>query len=69
MLGPASLLVTTITKAEHLVAVVVLGAAPDTATIFPEHPHEEGRVAIVLEAEGTPPAQPARTGERLPAAG
>ena len=50
----ALILVAIITKAEHLLTVVRLGAAPDAATIFPKHPHIEGRSAIVLEVEGTP---------------
>ena len=65
----AFLLVTTVIKAEHIVAVVVLRAAPDAATIFPKYPHEKGRFAVVLEVEGAPPAQPARAGECLPASG
>ena len=66
---PAFALVTAVAEAEHLTTVVVLRAAPDAATIFPEHPHIEGRIAIVLEVEGAPPAQAARAGKRLPAAG
>ena len=65
----ALILVTTVTKAEHLLIVVRLGAAPGAATIFPKHPHIEGRSTIVPEVEGAPPAQAARAGERLPAAG
>ena len=38
-------------------------------TIFPKHPHEKGRSTIVLEVEGAPPAQAARAGKCLPAAG
>ena len=64
--GFTLLLTTTIAKAEHLLAVVHLGAAPGAATIFPKHPHIEGRITIVLELEG---AQAARAGERLPTAG
>ena len=62
-------LVTTVTKAEQLAAVVVLGAAPDAPTVFPEHPHVEVRIAVVFEVEGASPAQAARAGKRLPAAG
>ena len=64
----ALILVATITKAEHLLTVVRLGAAPGAATIFPKHPHIEGRSTIILEVEGAPPAQAARAGECLPAA-
>ena len=67
--GPAVTLVAAVAKAEHLIAVVVLGAAPDAPTIFSEHPHIEGRVVVVFEVEGAPPAQAARAGKRLPAAG
>ena len=67
--GFVLLLVPTIAKAEHLLAVVHLGAASGTATVLPEHPHEEGRVSVELKVEGAPPAQAARTGERLPTAG
>ena len=66
---PAFTLVATVADTKHLTAVVVLRAAPDAAAIFPEHPHIEGRVAIVLEVEGSPPAQATRAGKRLPAAG
>ena len=52
-----------------MAAFVVFGAAPSTATVFPEHPHVEGVVAIELEVQGASPAQAARTGKRLPAAG
>ena len=62
-------LVTTVAKAKHLAAVVVLRAASDAATIFPEYPHVEGRVAVVLEVEGAPLAQAACVGKRLPAVG
>ena len=71
MVGPkgrfALVLITTIAKAEHLLAVVDLGAAPGAATIFPKHPHVEGRITVVLEMEGAPPAQATRAGKRLPA--
>ena len=67
--GFALILVTTIAKADHLVAIVVLGAAPGAATVFSEHPHIEGRSTVILEVERAPPAQAARAGERLPAAG
>ena len=40
--GFALILVSTVAKAEHLLAVIHLGAAPDLATIFPKHPHVEG---------------------------
>ena len=33
----ALILVASVTKAGHLLTVVCLGAAPDVATIFPEH--------------------------------
>ena len=58
-----------IIETEHLLAVVRLGAAPGAATVFPKHPHVEGRAAIELEVEGAPPAQAMRAGERLPAMG
>ena len=67
--GFALILVTAIAKAEHLLAIVRLGAAPGAATIFPKHPHIEGRSTILPEVEGAPPAQGARAGECLPAAG
>ena len=67
--GFALILVTTVAKAEHLLAVVHLGAAPGAATIFPKHPYVEGRITVVHEMEGAPPAQAARAGERLPTAG
>lgn len=67
--GFALVLITTIAKAEHLLTVVNLGAAPDTATIFPKHPHVEGRITVILEMEGAPHAQAARRGKRLPATG
>ena len=44
-------------------------SASGAATVFPEHPHVEGRVAVELEVEGAPLAQAARAGERLPTAG
>ena len=65
----ALVLIATINKAERLLAVVRLGAAPGAATIFPEHPHIEGRFTIVPEVEGAPPAQAARAGERVLATG
>ena len=67
--GFALILVSTIAKAEHLLAVVHLRAAPGAATIFPKHPHIEGLSTIVLEVDGAPPAQAARAGKRLPATG
>ena len=73
MVGPKGgftlVLITTIAKAEHLLAVVHLGAAPGAATIFPEHPHIEGRPTVILEVERAPPAQAARAGKCLPATG
>ena len=51
-----------------MAVVVVLRAAPDAAAIFPEHPHVEGHLAVILEVEGAPPAQTMCAGERLPAA-
>ena len=65
----ALILVMAVAKAKHLLVVVRLGAAPGAATIFPKHPHVEGRVAVLLEMEGAPPTQAARTGKRLPAVG
>ena len=73
MVGPkggfALLLIMTVTKAEHLLTIVDLGAAPDAATVFPKHPHVEGRVTVILEMEGAPPAQATRAGKRTPTAG
>ena len=65
----ALILVATVPETEHLLTIVRLGAAPGAATIFLKHPHIKGRSTIVLEVEGAPPAQAARAGERLPAAG
>ena len=45
----AFVLAATVTKAEHLLTIVRLGAAPGAATIFPKHPHVEGRIAVELE--------------------
>ena len=59
---PAFTLVAAVAKAKHLTTIVFLRAAPDAATIFPKHPHIEGRSAIVLEVEGAPPAKAARAG-------
>ena len=67
--GFALIFITTIAKAEHLLAVVHLGAAPGAATIFPKHPLIEGRITVVPEMEGAPPAQAARGGECLPTVG
>ena len=49
--------------------IVVLRAAPSAATIFLEHPHVEGGIAVELEVQGAPPVQTTRAGKRLPAAG
>ena len=49
--------------------VLVLGAAPCAATIFPKHPHVEGGIAVKLEVQGAPTAQATRAGKRLPTAG
>ena len=49
---PAFTLVAAVAEAGHLTTVVVLRATPEGTAIFPEHPHIEGRVAIVLEVEG-----------------
>ena len=59
----------TVTKVEHLFTIVRLRAAPGAATIFPKHPHIEGRSTVILEVERAPPAQAVRAGERLLAAG
>ena len=67
--GLALVLIATVPKAEYLLTVVRLGAAPGATTIFPKHPHIEGRSTIVPEVEGAPSAQAARAGERLPATG
>ena len=46
--GTASglVLVAAIAETEHLLAVVRLGEAPGAATIFPKHPHVEGRITV-----------------------
>ena len=67
MPGPASLLVTAVAKAEHLIAILVFMAAANTAAMFSKHPHVEGCIAVIIEEEGAPPAQTTRTGKRLPA--
>ena len=67
--GLALVLVATVPKAEYLLTIVRLGATPGVTTIFPKHPHIEGRSTIVPEVEGAPPAQAVRTGECLPTAG
>lgn len=67
--GFVLILVPTITEAEHLLAIVHLGAASGAAAVFPKHPHEEGRIAVKLEVEGALPAQAARAGEHLLTAG
>ena len=66
---PVAVFILASTGAGQAATVVVFEAAPNTATIFPEHPHVEGGVAIELEVQGAPPAQATRTGKRLPAAG
>ena len=65
----ALILATTVTKAEHLLTIVRLGAAPGAATIFPKHPHVEGRITVIIEMEGAPLAQAAHGGECLPTTG
>ena len=67
--GLALVLVAAVPEAKHLLAIVHLGAAPSAVTIFPKHPHVEGRSTFVPEVEGAPPAQAARAGKCLPAAG
>ena len=62
---PVTIFILVSAGAGQAAAVVVLRAAPGTATIFPEHPHLEGGVTIELEVHGTPPAQAARAGKRL----
>ena len=52
-----------------MAAVVILRATPSAATIFPEHPHVEGGIAVELEVQGAPPDQTTRAGKRFPAAG
>ena len=56
-------------KAKIIVAAAIFWAAPCVAVVFPEHPKEEGRKAIILEVEGAPPAQAPRVGECLPTMG
>ena len=60
---------TPVVKATPIVVVAILGAAPRAAAVFPEHPHEEWREAIVLEVESAPPAPASGAGERLPNVG
>lgn len=68
--GKAALvLVASVAKAEYFVALAVFREAPGAVTIFPEHPHEEGRNTVVFEVEGAPPAQAACAGKCLPSAG
>ena len=50
-------------------AVIILRAAPSAATIFLEHPHIEGGIAVEFEVQGAPPDQTTCMGKRLPAAG
>ena len=47
--GFVLLLIPTIAEAEHLLAVVHLGAASGAAAVFPEHPHIEGGIAVELK--------------------
>ena len=61
--------VAAIAKGKLIVVVVVFREAPRTAAVFPEHPHIEGRKAVVPEVEGAPPTQAPHTGKRLPTAG
>ena len=58
-----------VARAGPTTAVVILRAAPSAATIFPEHPHVEGGIAVELEVQGAPPAQTTRAGKRLLVAG
>ena len=62
-----------VAKATLVVATIiiaaVLRAAPHAAAIPPEHPHIEGRQAVVLEVEGAPSAKATHAGESLPDAG
>ena len=52
-----------------MAAIIILRATPSAATIFLEHPHIEGGIAVELEVQGAPPDQTTRAGKRLPAAG
>ena len=61
--------ITAVSKGKLIVVAAVFRAAPRTAPIFPEHPHIEGHVAVILEVKGAPPAQAACAGERLPTMG
>ena len=65
---PVTIFVLVSAGAGQAAAVVVFRATPGTATVFPEHPHVEGGVAIKLEVQGAPPAQATHEGKRLPAA-
>ena len=47
--GFALILVAAVAKAKHLLTVLHLGAAPGATTIFPEHPHIEGRITVILK--------------------
>ena len=51
---PVAVFILVSARAGQAAAVVVFGAAPSTATVFPEHPHVEGGVAIKLEVQGAP---------------
>ena len=66
---PTFVFISAIAEAEHPVAVIIFGVAPNAAAIFPEHPHIEGGVTVKLEMHGAPPAQATRAGKHLPAAG
>ena len=46
---PPTTFIPTNAGAGHTAAVIVFGAAPSTATVFPEHPHVEGGIAVELE--------------------
>ena len=52
-----------------IIVVAVLQEAPHAAAVLPEHPHIEGRQAVVLEVEGAPSAPATCAGEGLPATG
>ena len=47
--APSATFTPTNAGAGRAAAVIVFGAAPSTAAVFPEHPHVEGGVAVKLE--------------------
>ena len=66
---PVAIFILVRARARQAAAVVIFRATPGTVTVFPEHPHVEGGVAVKLEVQDAPPAHTTRAGKRLPAAG